>query len=126
MLKYAGSREQNISDSKIMKILSTVPDGKGFHFFTALGQNTGETATSLEMFAQKLERIDAHSVNFHFQRKDFQNWIQTTVGDGVLAGRIGKVSEKLTFEDLRSEIVKIVQERISQLRTLHGELIASQ
>jgi len=109
-----------------VKILSTVPEGKGFHFFTALGQNTDETATSLEMFAQKLERIDANSVNFHFKRKDFQNWIQTTVGDGVLAGRISKVNEQLTVEDLRSELVKIVQERISQLRTLHGELIASQ
>jgi len=126
MLKYAGSREQNISDSKIVKILSTVPIGKAFHFFTALGQNTGETATSLEMFAQKLERIDAHSVNFHFQRKDFQNWIQTTVGDGVLAERISKVSQQLPVEVLRSELVKIVQERISQLRILHGELIASQ
>jgi len=126
MLKYAASKEQNISDSKIVKILSTVPIGKGFHFFVDLDQNTGETATSLETFAQKLERIGADSVKFHFQRKDFQNWIQTTVGDGALAERISQVSGQRPVEGLRSELAKIVQDRISQLRILHGELIASQ
>ena len=126
VLKYASSKEQNISDSKIVKILSEVPHDREYHFFTDLGQNTGETATSLETFAQKLEIISADSVKFHFQRKDFQNWIQTTVGDGVLAGRISRVSEQRPVEDLRSELVKTVQERISQLRLLHGELIASQ
>ena len=125
-MKYADSKEQNISDSKIVKILSTVSYDKGFHFFTNLDQNTGETATSLETFAQKLEIISADSVKFHFQRKDFQNWIQTTVGDGVLAERIRHVSEQRPVEDLRSELVKIVQERISQIGRLHGELIASQ
>ena len=125
-MKYADSKEQNISDSKIVKILSTVPHDRGFRFFTNLDQNTGETATSLETFAQKLEIVSADSVKFHFQRKDFQNWIQTTVGDGVLAERIRHVSEQRPVEDLRSELVRIVQERISQIRLLHGELIASQ
>jgi len=126
MLKYASSKEQDISDSKIVKILSRVQHDKEFHFFNDLGQNTGETATSLETFAQKLEKINSDSVKFHFQRKDFQNWIQTTVGDGVLAERISHVSGQRPVEDLRSELVKTVQERISQLRLLHGELIASQ
>jgi len=126
MLKYAASREQDISDSKIVKILSTVPHDKGFHFFTDLGQDTGEIATSLETFAQKLEKISADSVRFHFQRKDFQNWIQTTVGDGVLAERINHISGELPVEDLRNELVKTVQKRISQLMLLHGESIASQ
>jgi hypothetical protein len=126
MLKYAASKEQNISESKIVKILSTVPHDKGFHFFTDLGRNTGETATSLDTFAQKLERINADSVKFHFQRNDFQNWIQTTVGDGVLAERLNHISGQLPVEDLRNELVKTVQKRISQLRLLHGESIASQ
>jgi hypothetical protein len=126
MMKYAASKEQNISESKIVKILSTVPHDKGFHFFTDLGFSTGEIATSLETFAQKLERINAESVKFHFQRKDFQNWIQTTVGDGVLAERISLLNGHLPVEDLRSELVKTVQKRIAQLRLLHGESIASQ
>jgi hypothetical protein len=72
MLKYAASKEQNISESKIVKILSIVPHDKGFHFFTDLGRSTGETATSLDTFAQKLERINADSVKFQFQRNDFK------------------------------------------------------
>jgi len=126
MLKYASSKEQNISDLKILKILGTVPHDKRFHFFTDLGHSTSESATSLETFAQKLEEINEDSVKFHFQRKDFQNWIQTTVGDGVLAERISNVNEKLPVEDLRSELVKTVKTRISELRLLHGESIASQ
>jgi len=126
MLKYAASKEQNISHSKIVKILSTVPHDKGFHFFTDQGSGTGETATSLETFAQKLEAISADSVKFHFQRKDFQNWIQTTVGDGVLAERINHISGQLPVEELRNELVKTVEKRLSQLKLLHGESIASQ
>ncbi len=97
-----------------------------FHFFADLDRDTGETAACLETFAQKLEIISADSIKFHFQIKDFQNWIKTTVGDGVLAERISNASEKRPVEDLRRELVKIVRERISQLRLLHGELIASQ
>jgi hypothetical protein len=126
MLKYADSKEQNISESKIRKILSTVPHDKGFYFFTDIDRNTGETDNSLETFGQKLEIINDDYVMFHFQRNDFQNWIKTTVGDNVLAERINHISRQLPVEDLRNELVKTVQKRISQLRLLHGEMIPSQ
>ena len=123
MLKYAISKEQNISDLKIVKILSHVPHDKGFYFYTDIGRNTGETATNLETFGQKLETINADSIKFHFQRKDYQNWIKTTVGDDVLAERINHISPQLPVEDLRKELVKTVQTRIAQLKLLHGEMI---
>ena len=126
MLKYADSKEQNISESKIRKILSTVPHDRGFNFFTGIDRNTGETATSLETFGQKLEIINDDSVIFHFRRNDYQNWIKTTVGDDVLAERISHISRQLSVEDLRNELVKTVQTRISQLMLLHGEMIPSQ
>ena len=126
MLKYADSKEQNISESKIRKILCAVPHDRGFNFFTDLDRNTGETANNLETFGQKLEIINGDSVMFHFQRNDFQNWIKTTVGDDVLAERINHISRQLPVESLRNEIVKTVQTRISQLMLLHGEMIPSQ
>jgi hypothetical protein len=126
MLKYADSKEQNISESKIRKLLSTVPHDRGFNFFTVLDHNTAETANSLETFGQKLEIINDDSVMFHFQRNDFQNWIKTTVGDDALAERINNISRQLPVEDLRKELVKTVQTRISQLMLLHGEMIPSQ
>ena len=126
MLKYAASKEQNISESKIRKILSAVPHDRVFNFFTGMDRNTGEIANSLDTFGQKLEIINGDSVIFHFQRNDFQNWIKTTVGDDVLAERINHISRQLPVEDLRSELVKTVQTRISQLMLLHGEMIPSQ
>ena len=126
MLKYADSKEQNISESKIRKILSTVPHDRVFNFFTGMDRNTGEIANSLETFGQKLEMINGDSVMFHFRRNDFQNWIKTTIGDDVLAERINHISRQLPVEDLRKELVKTVQTRISQLMLLHGEMIPSQ
>jgi len=126
MLKYADSKEQNISDSKIVKILSHVPQDKGFYFYGDLGRYTGETATNLETFAQKLEMMNADSVKFHFQRNDYQNWIKTTVGDDVLAERINHISCQLPVEDLKKELVKTVQKLIDQLKLLHGEMIRQQ
>jgi len=126
MLKYADSKEQNISESKIRKILSTVPHDRVFNFFTGIDQNTGEIANSLETFDQKLEIINGDSVMFHFQRNDFQNWIKTSIGDDVLAERINHINRQLPIEDLRKQLVKTVQARISQLMLLHGEMIPSQ
>ncbi len=126
MLKYEASKEQTISKIKIIKIMSTVPFDRGFHFFTGLGSNTGETAISLETFAQKLESINADSLKFHLQRKDFQNWIKTTIGDDVLAERINHINLQLPVEELRNELVQTVQNRISYLKLLHIESIPSQ
>ena len=126
MFKYPDSKEHYISDLKIVKILSNVPHNRGFYFYTDLGRNTGETATNLVTFVQKLETINADSIKFHFLRNDYQNWIKTTVGDDVLAERINLINRKLPVEDLRKELVKTVQARIAQLKLLHGEMIHSQ
>ncbi len=126
MVKNAVSKEQYISDLKIVKILSTVPHDKGFYFYTDLGCFTGEAATDLVTFAQKLETISADSVKFHFQRNDFQNWIKTTVGDNVLAEQINQISRQLPVEDLRKELAETVQTRIAQLKLQHGQMIRSQ
>ena len=126
MLKYADSKEHYISGLKIVKILSHVSHDKGFYFYADLGRYTGEAATNLETFAQKLEMMNADSVKFHFKRNDFQNWVKTTVGDDVLAERINHISCQLSVEDLRQELVKTVQTRIAQLKLLHGEMIRQQ
>ena len=57
---------------EIVEILRTVPYEKGFHFYSALGSFSGETATSLDDFEKKLQVVYADSVNFHLQRGDFQ------------------------------------------------------
>lgn len=123
MLKYEVSKEHFISDLKIVKILSHVPHGKEFYFYSDIGHYIDETATNLETLSQKLETVNADSIKFHFQRNDYQNWIRTTVGDDELAERINTISQQLSVEDLRKALVKTVQTRIAQLKLQHGEMI---
>ena len=126
MLKYSKNKEDNISDSKIIKILSHVPSEAEFRFYVGIDQNTGESAASLEMFVGKLEEINIDSVKFHFQRGDFQKWIQHTVGDNVLAEEISQIDDQLSGEDLREKLLETIKTRIAKLRRLHGEIATAQ
>jgi hypothetical protein len=92
-----------------IKPLRTVPFESGFHFYTAIGNYTGITATNLSQFARKLQTIPIESVAFHFQRKDFQKWIQYTIADAALAERINRINREQTAEALRKEILRTVQ-----------------
>jgi hypothetical protein len=103
-------------NKKIVEILRTVPYEKGFHFYTAPSNYTGETATSLEAFEKKLQVAPAASVNFHLQRSDFQKWMSDTLGDDELAKRVSLIKITLPAEDLRKELLAIVQTRITELR----------
>ncbi len=109
-------RKQVQLNRKIVEILRTVPYEKGFHFYTAPGNYTGETATSLDDFERKIQVVPAASVNFHMQRGDFQKWIEDTLDDEELAKRISLIELMLPAEDLRKELLAIVQTRITALR----------
>ena len=124
-VRNSGNEEDSISDLKIVKILSQVPKENEFRFYIGIDQNTGETAEDLDTFAEKLEEIDIDSVKFHFQRNDFQEWIEHTVGDDVLAKEISQITKQLFGEDLREKLVMTVKARIARLKLLHGELIPS-
>jgi hypothetical protein len=104
------------SNTRILEILRTVPYEKGFHFYTAPGSFTGETATSLDAFEKKLQVVPADAVTFHFQRGDFQKWIEDTLGDGELAKRVSLIILTRPVEDLRKELMAIVQTRVTELR----------
>ena len=97
-------------------ILRNVPFETGFHFTTQNGVYTGITAVSLPDFALKLQTIDADSILFHYPRGDFQKWIQDTLGDKELANRMCFIQANLSGEELRNQLLKIVQKRISELK----------
>jgi hypothetical protein len=97
-----------------LKLLRAVSFEKGFHFYVSIGNYTGITATSLSEFTMKLQIIPAESIVFHFHRKDFQNWIKYTIGDAALAERISNIRQEQSAEDLRKEILKIVEARTAQ------------
>jgi hypothetical protein len=117
MAKMHVTKKVPLDKSTVQKILSSVTYDKGFHFFTAVGCYTGETATSLQDFGREIGVIDADSVKFHFKRHDFRKWIEDVIGDVELAERIDQIKEDLSEEALRKEIAKTVVARLSELKT---------
>jgi alpha-amylase len=98
--------------------LRTVPYEKGFHFFMTEGHYSGETAISLLTFAKELEMQEIQSIRFHFERDDFQKWIRTTIEDEQLAQGIDKLPKKVSDEDLRKQLVEVLQKRLSELQSM--------
>jgi hypothetical protein len=108
MTRKVQVRKQLLVKPDRVKSLRTVPFESGFHFYTAIGNYTGITATNLNEFAAKLQIIPIESVRFHFQRKDFQRWIKDIFGDTELAEQMNRINQGLSAEDLRKEILSIV------------------
>ena len=106
-------KRQPVAKPTGIKPLTTVSFENGFHFYTAIGNYTGITATNLSEFAAKIQLVPMESVTFHFQRKDFENWIRYTIKDVALAESIGRTKGEQSTEDLRKEILKTVETCIS-------------
>jgi hypothetical protein len=105
---------QTSENPNAKKILRTVPFEDGFHF-TIGGFYTGVTATSLFDFSSKLETIDIDSVVFHYPRGDFQNWINYILGDKELSNQMCFIRVDVSGEQLRKELLKMIQDRIRDL-----------
>ena len=103
------------SNANALKILKTVPFGKGFHFFTDSMEYAGTTATSLFEFEEKLKILSVKSVEYHFRRHDFQRWISDSLGDVKLAAQIALLDTQLSSENLRNALVRILRNRILEL-----------
>lgn len=106
-----------VDPEKASMILATIPPPEAFLFFTDIGGYTGELATCLSGFCEKLKTIPAESVRFHHRRGDFEKWIRGTLGDEYLAERISRI-ESTQAEELRKKIERIVQMRLNQLKRL--------
>ena len=103
------AKRQRVAKPTRVKALATVPFENGFHFYTAIGNYTGITATNLSEFAVNLLTIPKESITFHFQRKDFQKWIEYTIKDTALAERISRANGEQSAEDLRKEILRTIE-----------------
>ncbi len=101
----------------VHRILGTVPIEHGFHF-TIDKTYTGVTAKSLADFASALETIEVASILYHYPRGDFQNWIEDTLGDKELANRMCFIKRDISGEQLRNQLLKIVEKRLRELKGL--------
>ena len=99
-----------------LKVLRTVRNHEGFWFYNGLGNYTGKNAVSLSDFSKILRVVEVESVDFHFGREDFRRWVQFILGDVELCVRINRVPKDVRGERLRSSLVKIVDDRIIELK----------
>ena len=98
------------------KILRTLPREKAFYFFTSIGNYTGESATSLKEFMEKINQVNVKSLEFHLYRGDFEKWITEVLEDKKLAEEIGKLQKTSSMGDhLRNQLYAIVSRRYQQL-----------
>ncbi len=109
---------QKLSKTEASRILRFVPFENGFHFYMANGVYTKVTATSLEDFSQKIDDVDAASIMFHYPRGDIQKWIEDTLGDKELANRMCFIKTGISGEELRKQLINLVQKRINGLKEI--------
>ncbi|MEM1589526.1 MAG: DUF5752 family protein [Candidatus Bathyarchaeia archaeon] len=102
-----------------VKALKTVPREKAFYFFTSIGNYTGESASSLKEFMEKIGEIDIKSLEFHFHRGDFEKWVSEVLEDATLAEEIRKLKATgLAGEDLRNQLYAAVAMELKRLSNL--------
>ena len=106
------------SNNETKNPLRVVPDAKGFHFYTGVGDYCGVSVHSLEEFADALQYVCSAARVFHFERGDFQNWIREVIGDAELTQVIDNIKtceRHLAAESCRKELVDAVRVRMLQL-----------
>lgn len=96
------------------RILRTVNPSESFHFYEAIGKPTGQSASNLTEFLETVKSVKTESLQFHLERKDFQNWIEKTLGDTTLARRIAKTTTKHEG-NIRAKIQSTLEKRIKEL-----------
>ncbi|MGA3191916.1 MAG: DUF5752 family protein [Candidatus Bathyarchaeia archaeon] len=105
-----------MSSETSSKILRVVPREKAFYFFTSIGNYTGTSAASLKEFMEKVNEVNAKSLEFHLYRADFEKWIAEVLEDAWLAGEVRRLQKSgLTGEPLRNQLYLTVSRRFKRL-----------
>ena len=100
--------------TKASNILRHVRFESGFHFMEN-GAYNGMTSTSLNEFERHLQLVNEKSIEHHFRLGDFQKWIKNILYDSQLSTTLDTINTNLSGEELRSEILRIIRNRIVEL-----------
>lgn len=113
--KSSENRHNIKVDTGTVRILRTVGNQEAFYFYEKVGRPTGEIAKNLYDFLGKVKSVKSDCLMFHYQRKDFQNWIGKVLGDSKLAEELGEISSS-NSDLVRMSICRTVENRIKELR----------
>jgi hypothetical protein len=117
---------QDITKDQAEAILAYVSHDKAFNFYAAVGKPLNLHAHTLRDFANKLQRADASSIEFHLGRGDFEAWF-VGLGDKELAKKTALLKEKkVVGEDLRKSLIEIVEQRYVLLAKLADQTIPTE
>jgi hypothetical protein len=109
-----------INHQKASEILKHLPAEKSFHFYEEIGKPLNLSATSLEGFCEKIQKIELGSVEFHVRHRDFEAWF-THLGDIELAKKVSILEkQKLRGEELRRKLYELVHQRYQELLKIRG------
>lgn len=115
-----------VTKEKAAAIIAYAPHDKAFNFYATFGKPLNLHAHNLRDFANKIERADVASIEFHMQRGDFENWFRG-IGDEELAKKAALLKKKnLVGEDLRKQLHEIADQRYLKLAQLSGQPIATE
>jgi hypothetical protein len=115
-----------ISKEKATAILAYSPHDKAFNFYSDVGKPLNLHAHNLRDFANKIQKADVQSVEFHIKRGDFEAWF-TGLGDIELANKVALLKQKnKTGEDLRKHLREIVMQRYIALSNLAGQPVITE
>ena len=113
-----------ITKEKATAILSYAAHEKAFNFYVTVGKPLSLHAHNLRDFANKLDKADLASVEFHLQRGDFEAWFKM-LGDEELAKKTALLKKKNAVgEDMRKQLRIIVEQRYLDLAKLAGQPIS--
>lgn len=108
-----------IGKAEATKILLDVKPENAFVFSLGEGAFTGQSALNLSQLGEMLKTIDLKSIEFHLQRKDFENWIKY-LGDNILVLQVAKI-RKMPFDgEIRGKLVEVIGKRIAKLKALES------
>ena len=111
---------------KAAAILTYSPHDKAFNFYADVGKPLNLHAHSLRDFANKLEKAELSSIEFHIKRADFEAWFRG-LGDEELAKKTALLKQRnVVGENLRRQLHEIVEQRYLTLANLAGQPIPSE
>ena len=98
------------------KVLRTFPREKAFYFFTSVGNYTGESASSLKEFLDKINVVDVKALEFHLYRGDFEKWMVEVLEDKELATKVKSIREgNYSGITLKEQLYNIVAKHYKML-----------
>jgi len=105
-----------VKEETNLRIFGAVPREKAFYFFTSIGNYTGESATSLKEFVEKIKDVNVKSLQFHLYRGDFEKWTLEVLRDEELALEMRKLQRfNLAVDILRSQLYETVSKHLKHL-----------